>query len=233
MDLDELKQTWNEHARKLDQVLSLNLQTFKTTQLDKTRSALDRFKMFLLFEMFVGFVLLLVSGSYIADHFSVLTLAFPALAFAVSVLVAVIGDIGELVFLGQISYADPVTTIQRKLEQIKLHLLRTIRLMVLMLPLYMVYVVLGLNLLFGWDVLAHGNKAFLWANLVVSLILVAPAVWLFRNLSFENIGNPVIRALLHGSGGKQMIAAMEFLRLLRDFEGNEKTEIQNQTGSRS
>ena len=42
MELDELKQTWNEHARKLDRILSLNLQGLKTAQLDRTRSALRR-----------------------------------------------------------------------------------------------------------------------------------------------------------------------------------------------
>lgn len=222
MELDELKQTWAEHARKLDRVLSLNLQGFKTAQLDKTRSALGRFKMYLFFEMLVGIALLIASGSYVADHFSVPTLAVPALIFAASALVAVIGDVRELILLGQINYADPVTTIQRKLEGIKLHFLRTIRLMVLMLPLYMVYVVLGLNLLFGWDILAHGDAAFLWVNLAFSLVLIAPAAWIFRNLSFKNIGHPVIRALVHGSGGKQMLTAMEFLKALHEFEDEEQ-----------
>lgn len=222
MELDELKQTWNEHARKLDRVLSLNLQGLKTAQLDKTRSALGRFKAFRLFEMLVGILVLIPLGSYIADRISVPTLAIPALIFAASVLVPVIGNIRQLILLGRISYADPVTTIQRKLEEIKLHYLRSFRLPVLMLPLYMVYVVVGLNLLFGWDILVHGDAAYLWANLVVSLILIAPAVWIFRNLSFKNIGNPVIRALVHGSGGKQMIAALEFLKALQAFEDEEK-----------
>ncbi len=222
MELDELKQTWTEHTRKLDRVLSLNLQGFKTAQLDKTRSALGRYKAYLVFEMLIGLALLLASGSYIAGHFSVLTLAIPALIFAASVLVAVLGDIRQLILLGQISYADPVTTIQRKLEEIKLHFLRTIRLMVLMLPLYMVYVVLGLNLIFGWDILAHGDPAFLWANVVVSLIFIAPAVWVFRKLSFKNIDNPVIRALVHGGGGQQMLSALQFLKTLQEFQDEQQ-----------
>lgn len=221
MELDDLKQTWSEHTHKLDKVLSLNLQAFKTAQLDKTRSALGRFKMYLLFELLIGLFLLLASGSYIADHISVPTLALPALIFAASVLVALTGAIRKLILLGQISYADPITTIQKRLETMKLSFVHTVRLMVLMLPLYMVYVVLLLNLLFGWDILANGGKTFLWANLVVSLIFVAPAVWAFRNLSFENIGNPVIRALVHGSGGTQMIEALEFLKALQDFESEE------------
>jgi len=222
MELDELKQAWNEHARKLDRVLSLNLQGLKRAQLDQTKSALGRFKIFQVFEILVGFAVLLWSGSYIADHVAVPTLAGPALILAASALGAVIGNIRQLVLLGQISYADPVATIQRKIEEMKLHFLRTIRLMAFMLPLYMVYVVIGLNLVFGWDVLAYADKMFLWANLLVSLIFIAPAVWVFRNLSFRNIGNPVIRALVHGSGGKQMIAALEFLEALQEFEDEDK-----------
>lgn len=222
MELDELKQTWSEHARKLDRILSLNLQGLKAAQLDKTRSALGRFKAFRLFEMLVGILILVPLGSYIADRISVPTLAIPALIVAASFLVPVIANIRQLILLGRIGYADPVTTIQRKLEEIKLHYLRSFRLPVLMLPLYMAYVVLGLNLLFGWDILAHGDAAFLWGNLVVSLIFVAPAVWILRNLSFKNTHNPVIRALVYGNGGKQMVAALEFLKALQEFEDEER-----------
>ena len=232
MELDELKQTWSEHARKLDRILSLNLQGLKTAQLDKTRSALGRFKAFRVFEILVGFAVLLWSGSYIADHIDAPTLAGPALILAASVLVAVIGNIRQLVLLGQVSYADPVATIQRKLEEMKLHFLRTIRLMAFMLPLYMVYVVVGLNLFFGMDVLAQSNPAYLWANLLLSLIFIAPAIWVFRNLSFKNIENPVIHALVHGSGGKEMIAAVEFLKALQKFEDEDKNGTANQTLSR-
>jgi hypothetical protein len=231
MELDELKQTWNEHARKLDRILSLNLQGLKTAQLDRTRSALRRFKAFRLFEMLVGILVLIPLGFYIADRISVPTLAIPALILAASVLVPVIGSVRQLILLGQVSYADPVTTIQRKLEEIKLHYLGTIRLPLLMFPLYMVYVVVGLNLLFGVDVLAHSDATFLWVNLVVSLVFIAPAVWVFRHLSFKNIGNPVIRALVHGGGGKQMIAALEFLKALQGFEDEDKNGTANQAMS--
>ncbi|MGI8819875.1 MAG: hypothetical protein ACR2ID_03250 [Chthoniobacterales bacterium] len=222
MELDELKQTWNEQTQKLDRVLSLNVQSFKAAQLEKTKSALDRFKLYLIFELLVGLALLLGTGSYLASHLSALTLAGPALIFGLSVLVAVCGDIRELILLGQISYAEPVTVSQKKLEDIKLHLLRTLRLMVLMLPLYMVYVILGLNLFFGWDILEQGNAAFRWGNLVVSLVLVAPAVWLFRNLSFNGMSHPVIRVLIEGAGGKQVIAALAFLKTLQEFEDEER-----------
>jgi hypothetical protein len=218
MELDELKQTWNEHARKLDRVLRLNLESLKATKLDKTQSALSRFKAMRVFEIVTGIAVLIPLGFYISHRVAVLTLSIPALIFAASVLIPVIGSIRQLVLLGQIDYAEPVTVIQRKLEEIKLNYLRSIRWPVLMLPLYMVYIVLGFNVLFGVNILAHGDGTFFWVNLIVSLIFLAPAIWVFRNLSFSNIGNPVIRVLVHGAGGKQMIAAMEFLNALREFE---------------
>ena len=232
MELDELKQTWAEHARKLDRVLSLNLRGLRTAQLDKTQSALGRFKAFRVFEMLVGILVLVPLGFYIAHRISVPTLAIPALILAASVLVPVIGNIRQLILLSQISYADPVTIIQRKLEEIKLQFLRTFRLPVLMLPLYLVYIVFGFNLFFGVDLLAHPDPTFLWVNVAISLVFIAPAVWILRNLSFKNIGNPVIRVLVHGNGGKQMIAALEFLKTLQEFEDEEHIGTAKQTVSR-
>ena len=232
MELDELKQTWSEQARKLDRILSLNVQGLKTAQLDKTRSALGRFKAFRLREMIVGILLLLLLGSYIADRISIPTLAIPAFIVFASVLLPVIASIRQLILLDRISYADPVTTIQRKLEEIKLHYLRSFLLPVLMLPLYMAYVSVMFNLFFGIDVLAYGKVPFLWANLAVSLIFVVPAVWVLRNLSFKNTHSPVIRALVHGNGGEQMVAALEFLKALQEFEEEEKNGTARQAMSR-
>jgi hypothetical protein len=232
MELDELKQTWSEHARKLDRILSLNLQGLKTAQLDKTRSALGRFKAFRLREMVVGILLLLLLGSYMADRISVPTLAIPAFIVFASVLLPVIANIRQLILLDRISYADPVTTIQRKLEEIKLHYLRSFLLPVLMLPLYMAYVSVMFNLVFGIDVLAYGKAPFLWANLEVSLIFVVPAAWVLRNLSFKNTDNPIIRALVHGNGGQQMVAALEFLKALQEFEEEEKNGTARQAAAR-
>lgn len=221
MELDELKQNWSEHTRKLDRILSLNLQGLKTAELDKTRSALSRFKTFRLREMGVGILVLVLLGSYIADRISVPTLAIPAVIVFASFLVPVIANIRQLILLEKISYADPVTTIQRKLEEIKLHFIRSFRFPVLMLPLYMAYVSVTFDLFFGINVLAYAKTAFLWANLAVSLIFVVPAVWVLRNLSFKNTGNPVIHALVHGNGGTEMIEALEFLKALQEFEADD------------
>jgi len=232
MELDELKQTWSEHARKLDRILSLNLQGLKTAQLDKTRSALGRFKAFRAREMIVGILLLLLLGSYIADRISIPTLAIPAFIVFASFLVPVIANIRQLLLLERISYADPVTTIQRTLEDIQLHYLRSFTLPVLMLPLYMAYVAVTFDLFFHIDIFANARTSFLWANLAVSLIFIVPAVWVLRNLSFKNTGNPIIRAFVHGNGGTQMVAALEFLKALQEFEEEEKNGTARQATSR-
>ncbi len=218
MELDELKQNWNEYTRKLDRILSLNLQGLKTAELDKTRFALSRFKSFRLRELAVGILVLVLLGWYIANRISVPTLAIPAVIVFASFLIPVIANIRQLILLGRISYADPVTAIQRKLEEIKLHYLRSFRLPVLMLPLYMAYVAVTFDLVFGVDVFGSGDTAFIWANMAVSLLFLVPAVWVLRNLSFKNVDNPVIGALVYGNGGTQVVAALEFLKAVQEFE---------------
>jgi hypothetical protein len=88
-----------------------------------------------------------------------------------------------------------------------------------------------LNLVSGMDVLAQSSGPYLWANLAFSLILVAPAVRILRNLSFKNADNPVIRALVRGDGGKQLVAALEFLKALQEFEGEDRNGTNQATSS--
>jgi len=94
--------------------------------------------------------------------------------------------------------------------------------MVLSLPFYLAYVALGFDLFFGVDILAHASRGYIYANLVVSLALFVPALWLFRNLNFRNAGHPVIRVFINGAGGKALRAAMECLKRFEEIEAEEQ-----------
>jgi hypothetical protein len=218
MNLDEMKQTWAEQTRKLDRALSLNLQVLKSVHLDKTVSALGRYKAGRVFELVVGAISAGFLGAYVFHRMTVPTLAIPALILDVFAIVGVAGTVRQLILLQRINFADPVATIQRKVEEVKLDMLRPVRLMVLSLPFYMAYLALGFDLLFGVDILAQGAPALLWANFALGAVFFAPAVWLFRNLSFRNAGHPLVRIFIEGAGGKQLVAAIDFLGRVEEFE---------------
>jgi hypothetical protein len=222
MNLDELKQTWTEHTAKLDRLLKLNLQALQSAQIDKSRSALSRYKTHRVIELITGVAAVSLLGAYVVHRLAVPTLAIPALILAAFTIAGIAGCVRQLILLHQINFADPVTTIQANLEAVKLHMLETSRLMILSLPFYFAYIALGFDLLFGVDILAHGDRAFLYVNAAVSLAFFLPAIWVFRNLSFRNAGHPVIRIFINGAGGKQVLAATDFLNQIEEFKAEEQ-----------
>ena len=222
MNLDEMKQTWTEHTVKLDRLLKLNLQALQSAQLDKSQSALNRYKAHRVIELIPGVVFAGSLGTYVVHRLAVPTLAIPALILGAFIIAAIAGCVRHLILLRQINFAEPVTVIQAKLEAVKLHMLDTSRLMILSLPFYFAYIVLGFDLLFGVNILAQGDRAFLYANAAVSVAFLLPAIWVFRNLNFRNAGHPVIRAFINGAGGKQLLAAADFLSRIEQFKAEEQ-----------
>ncbi len=222
MNLDEMKQTWTEHTVKLDRLLKLNLQALQSTQMDKSRSALNRYKTHRVIELIAGVVSAGLLGAYVVHRLTVPTLTIPALILGAFIIAAIAGCVRQLILLHQISFADPVAVIQTKLEAVKLHMLDTSRLMILSLPFYFAYIVLGFDLLFGVNILAQGDRAFIYANAALSVALFLPAIWVFRNLNFRNAGHPVIRIFINGAGGKPLLAAADFLNRIEQFKAEEQ-----------
>jgi tRNA A-37 threonylcarbamoyl transferase component Bud32 len=209
-------------ASPMDRVLSLNLQALKSAQMDKARTALGRCKAHRVFELITCVLMAVGLGIYLRHRLTVPSLAIPALILDIFTIAAAAGAVRQLILLGEISFEEPITVIQRKTEAVKLHRLQLARLMVLSLPFYMAYVALGFDLFFGVNVLAHASRFYIYANLVVSLALLVPALWLFRNLNFRNAGHPVIRVFIKGTGGKALLAAMEFLKRTEEIEAEEQ-----------
>ena len=222
MNLDEMKQTWTEHSVKLERLLKLNLQALQSAQMDKSRSALNRYRTHRVIELITGVIFVGLLSAYLVHRLTVPTLAVPALILVAFTIAGIAGAVRQLILLQQISFADPVTAIQAKLEAVKLHLLDTSRLMILSLPFYFAYVVLGFDLLFGVNILTQGDRAYLCVNVAVSLAFFLPAVWVFRNLSFRKAGHPVIRIFINGAGGRQLLAAADFLNQLEEFTAEEQ-----------
>jgi len=222
MNLDEMKQTWTEHTVKLDRLLKLNLQALQSAQLDKSRSALNRYRTHRLIELATGVVFAGLLCAYFVHRLATPTLAIPALILDAFAIAAIAGCVRQLILLHQISFAEPVTAIQAKLEAVKLHLLQPTRLMILSLPFYFAYLALGFDLLFGVNILAVAGRPYIFANAAVSLAFALPALWLFRNLNFRNAGHPVIHFFINDAGGKELLAATDFLNRLEQFKAEEQ-----------
>jgi len=195
---------------------------FRTGRLFQLLRQANRYQTHRVIELITGVVCAGLLGAYGVHRWTIPTLAIPALILDAFIIAAIAGCVRQLILLRQISFADPVTTIQAKLEVVKLHMLDNSRLMILSLPFYFAYIVLGFDLLFGVNILTQGDRAFIYANVVVSVAFFLPAIWVFRNLNFRNAGHPVIRIFINGAGGKQLLAATDFLNRIEQFKAEEQ-----------
>ena len=78
MELDELKQKWAEHDRKLEVNIRLTRQLLSATKMNRARSALQRLAVFLALESVIALAVIIVLGSFIGDHIAMVRFAVPA-----------------------------------------------------------------------------------------------------------------------------------------------------------
>jgi hypothetical protein len=221
MELDELKSAWTELSLKLDEVLRLNLKEINAATRTRARTSLRRYTRLRVRELVVCNVLICGLMGYAAHRWTQPALMFPALVLALLYSVGAMGTVSQLIALGRINYAGPVTDLQKSLSRIQLHMLFVLRFMVLQLPLYPVYIIIGFDLLFRVNIYRQAPPAYMVSNVALGLLLIFPAVWIYRKLSPANLHHPVVR-LLSKNGGPDLLAAAEFFAELNEFGREDK-----------
>ncbi len=222
MELEALKNTWEQYDKKLDQSLKINQRIFKEMNLNKTRSSLRNVLIFRMLETLIFLAAVIALGGFIGNHWGSWQFVVPAIILDIFAIIGLSGSIGQIALIVQIDYAAPITVMQKKLEQVKTHMVQITRLLLLSIPFYLAYVILGFKLVAGIDIVAVGAPQWWVVNILVSLLLIPLAVWIYRKLNWKNIHIPWVRSFIYGSGGKQVVKAMGFLKEIDSFEKEEK-----------
>jgi hypothetical protein len=216
VDLDELKQMWTEHDRKLDESIRLNRQLLRATNMKGTRSALQRLAIFLGLEAVAWFAIVMALGNFIHAHIGTLRFVWPAVAadlFAIGMFAA---TIRQIVAAGQIDYGKPVVTIQKELEKLQVLRIRTTQWAVLVgIAVWAPFAVVVARAFLGLD---GYSAAWLWANVIFGLALIPLAVRLSKRFSDRMSRSPFIQRLMKDLAGYNLNRARVFLTELSEFE---------------
>src|ERR1700676_216602 len=117
MELDELKQKWGEHDRKLEVNIRLTRQLLSATKMNRARSALQRLAVFLALESVIALAVIIVLGSFIGDHIAMVRFAVPAAAldlFEIATFIVLIQQIRRALY---IDYSKPVAATRSSLNR--------------------------------------------------------------------------------------------------------------------
>jgi len=219
MELDELKQKWAEHDRKLEVNIRLTRQLLTATKMNRARSALQRLAVFLALESVVALAVIIVLGSFIGDHIAMVRFAVPAAAldlFEIATLIVLIQQIRLALY---IDYSNPVAAIQKQLESLRMLHIRQFQWTLLLAPLlWTPLLIVALEGFLLVDAYKTVGAAYLLANLLVGLAIIPLAIYLSKKFGDRMDTSPKIQWLMKGLSGYNLNAASDFLATLSEFE---------------
>ena len=127
MELDELKEKWAEHDRKLDLSIRLNRQLMRETYSRRAKSALWRLAAMLAVGSIAMLAVIISLGAFTAKNWAMPRFAIPAIVLdiaAIATLAALNVQIGMAL---TIDYTQPIAAIQKRLETLRKFRIRYIQ----------------------------------------------------------------------------------------------------------
>lgn len=218
MEEIKLEEMWKAYSQEIANAKVLNMQswvlntkTFEYLQLHKAQSGLRsmaRFKKgaILLGVLWVLFLGVLVYGNHMKNvYFSVsvgMIMLFSILAIAIY--------IKHIVLINQMNMNDNVVQVQEKLAELQTSTINSVRTLWLQLPFYTTF--------FWSSQWIATDKLFWLTAFPITLVFVAMAVWLYRNISYRNSDKKWFRLMFSGREWTPMIKAIHYLKEIQEFK---------------
>ena len=212
MNIDDLKNTWNNHSGDINASIEINQSLLASHQANQNMNKLQSLKWNRVAESVVFFMIILALWQYIVADF---TFSAPTISAIVLNIFAIIGfasNIGQIVLISKFDYGAPIKDVQHDMYHICAHKLESTKLVLLSVPFYLAYVFLGFDVLFGVDFYSLLSDAMVSFYAVSSLVLLVATIWVYSQLSYKNINKPWVRWCLKFIVGDQLIEMAEFLK---------------------
>lgn len=219
MDIEDMKQRWEEADRKLDASLRLSTHLLRESALGKAARATTRLSWLILPELLLNLGLVVWLGSFLADHFAQARFAIPALALDLGAIALVIAQGHQWVALRSIDYSAPVVAIQKELGRLRLQELRVLKWVMITAPLaWIPLLIVAVKGLLGLDAYVLFSGFWLAANVAFGVAVLLLAVWISRRYADRMERSPWIQRLMRNLSGYNLNAAAGFLSSLARFE---------------
>jgi hypothetical protein len=219
MELEDLRQAWEAHGRKLDDSSRLNNFVLPQAISAKAETATRRLSRLLWIELLVNLAAAVWLGSFLADNVTVARYAIPAAGLDVLVIALLMAGVRQLVAVSRVDYGQPVLVIQRRMESLRAERVRATMVTLVIAPLaWIPLLIVMLKGLFGVDAYSTFSSIWLIANVVFGFLVVAVAIWASRRYAGRVTSAPALRWLMDNLAGHNLQTATAVLRSLAQFE---------------
>jgi len=219
MELTDLKNIWAQYDQKIERNWQLNMHLLRQTNFDKAKSQLSYVTGLNVVSLVISGSLMILYASFVYQNIQSIYFAAAGLILFCWTLLIAISAIEQLNIIHSIDYSAPVLEIQKRLQKLRLCIIRYLRLSILVLPLYMAHTLFWSKLLLDLDMVQVADNNWWLVQGAITLVVFVPlTIWLFRKLSPKYVHKRWMSKIISGSGGKQIIKAIDLLEEIRQFE---------------
>jgi hypothetical protein len=173
MELEQLQAQWRLLDQKVDQTLSIQKTLLRQTHLQSARRHLHLLAFWPVVDLAFAVVVVILSGSYLGDHWSTPSLALPSAALLIAAIVFVIGNLCQLADVGGIIWDGPIGSIQVAMSRLRRARIRQFKWAVLFSPLvWFCAMCVGSQMLFGVNLIESFDRAWIITNIVFGVLFI-------------------------------------------------------------
>jgi hypothetical protein len=218
MELDEIKELWAESSRKLEASMRLNTELLQRWNLRTVDTSLRRLARGIALELVVNLAAVVMLGAFAAANVSEPRFLFPAIALDVCAVALVIAGARQLAAIRMLDYDEPVVSIQKKIEALRILRIRTTFWTLAVAPLlWLPVAIVLLRGLFGVDLYAAG-AAWLLGNIGFGLAILALGAAIAKRHGPHLAEGTSIREAADIIAGRSLSEALNALDSIRRFE---------------
>lgn len=213
MEEREIFNLWKSYEQKVTESLVLNRKNTADITGLKVQSLLSSMKPIKILTIVVGILWVLFVDTLIINLFFIANPVF-LISAGIQVLLTKLAIgiyIYQLVLIQQVDLHGPILATQAKLTELKSSTIWVARLLFLQLPVWTT---------FYWNksMLENGNMALYLFQIAVTLSFTYLAIWLFRNIKYENRDKKWFQLIFNGKEWTPVIKSMELYREIEAFE---------------
>ena len=219
MELDQLQERWRQLDEKLGRTLATNAALLQQIGLQRTRRHIDRLAVLPAIDLAFGVGVLLVTGSFLGDHWPEPTLVLPVLGLMVASVLFVIDNVRQLATASRVAWDGPIAGIQLAVGRLRHARIRQFKWIILLSPLlWFCMMTVGGKLIFDVNVIRSFDPAWVVANLAFGLLFVPGGVLIARALRRRWQHDPFWQNVLDNISGRSLATAQQELKRWAELE---------------
>ncbi|MEO6720839.1 MAG: hypothetical protein ABIN67_10740 [Ferruginibacter sp.] len=217
MEQTEIIDLWKSYGKKLDENLSLNRQNAADITRIKVRSLLSSMVPLKIFTILVGIVwvgfidVLVINLLPVANPFFLISAVIQSLLTTIAIGIYLY----QVILIHQADISEPIVEAQGKLARLRSTTIWIARLLFLQLPVWTT---------FYWNktMLENGNVALYILQLVITMSFTFLAIWLFKNIKYENRNKKWFGLIFSGKEWNPVIKSIELLDQVKEYRNEDK-----------